>query len=154
VRQRHAGDPAGAAAFRQVRFNEVAVAAGDFRERVQRFDHARAFGPAAAGAARQRDHGGHPVGQRLHAGIAIPCGQTGGGIHDVMRRQVFDAAGGGETVLRQTDAAATQIGLDLLVLRGVEPVALEQRFETLGGIGGGVRGAREHVIEQVLHHAG
>ena len=67
---------------------------------------------------------------------------------------VFDAAADRQTVLCQTDAAAPQVGLDLLMLHAVEAVPVEQCRKTLRGLRSIAGGARQHVIEQVLHHAG
>ena len=82
------------------------------------------------------------------------AGKRRRGIDHVAGLHVFDAAAGRQAVLRQADAAAAQIGADLLVLRAVEAVPFEQRGQALRGVRCIVRGARQQVVEQVLHHAG
>ena len=53
------------AAFGQVDFDEGAVLAAQFGERMQRLHHARALRPAAADSRRQRDDRDLPVRKRL-----------------------------------------------------------------------------------------
>jgi len=130
--------PAGAArpqAFGQMHFDEAAVPAAQLRERVERLHYPRPLRPTASDAARQRDHG-HGTGcQRVHACLAIVRGKGTCGIQEVVRGGVFDAAARWKAVLRQPDAAAAQIGLDLLVLRAVEPVRFQKPFEALRAVG-------------------
>ena len=59
-----------------------------------------------------------------------------------------------QAILRQTDAAGAQVGLDLLVLHAVEPVRFEQRFQALGAVRLLILRARQQVVEEILHHAG
>src|ERR1041385_8800224 len=79
-------------AFRKMYLDEAAMAAAEFAERVERLHHPRAFRPAAADTAGERDHGDAAFGQRLHAGVAMA--RVG-----AFRRGVFDAAGEGQPVL-------------------------------------------------------
>ncbi len=65
---------------------------------------------------------------------------------------VFDAAAGGQPVLRQTDAAVAQVGADLLVLDAIEAVVLEQLGQALRALRR-LRRARQQTVEQAVHHA-
>ena len=65
VRQRGSAELAGAAALGEVDLDEVAMGAGEFGERIERFDDARAARPAAADAAGQRHHGDAAFAQEL-----------------------------------------------------------------------------------------
>ena len=60
--------------------------------------------------------------------------------------------GDGETVLRQADAAGTEILPDLFVLEAVEAVVIEQGFERSVLAVFGVVAGRQHVIEQGVDH--
>ena len=129
VRQRRAGLARNAPALGQVRFDEGAVAPAQFAERMQRLDHARALGPAAAGAGGQGDHRHLAVPQGLQAELLRARAQA-------LRRSVasttslvlhvLDDRAGGQPVLGQADAAVFEVGADLLVLDAVKAVLLEQ----------------------------
>ena len=148
VRQQRAALAAHAQALGQVHFDEVAMPAAELAERIERLDHARALGPAAAHAAGQRDHGDTPFGQRLHAQRSRCRGSSSSGTASSIWLRDRQA------ILRQADAAGAQIGLDLLVLHAVEPVGFEQCFQALGAVRLLILRARQQVVEEVLHHAG
>ena len=66
---------------------------------------------------------------------------------------VLDFGAGGQTVLREADAATSQIIADLLMLEAVEAVLFEQFRQALpGSLSDSCRG--QQAIEQRLHHAG
>ena len=71
-----------------------------------------------------------------------------------MRRDVFDPGSGGKQVLRETDAAAAQVGLNLFVLPAVEAVGIEERLQTPRRASGQCLVARQQIIEKALYHAG
>ena len=143
-----------AQALGQVHFDEAAVPAAQLRERVERLHHAGPLGPAASHAARQGDHGHGAGRQRVHARLAITLRQPVSGVQQVVRAGIFDAATRRKAVLRQADAAAAQIGLNLLVLHAVESVSFQKALEALRPVGFLLLAARQQVVEQVLHHAG
>ena len=57
------------AAFGQMQFDEIAMFAAQLDKGIDRFDHACALGPAAAGAAGQRDDGHSPLSQGIQAQV-------------------------------------------------------------------------------------
>src|SRR6516225_9305383 len=65
-----------------------------------------------------------PLVQRLPAERAMP------GIQ-LVRRGILNTARDWQAILREANAARTQVGLDLLVLHAVEPVSFEQRFQAV-----------------------
>ena len=90
VRQRTAAQAADAAALRQVGFDEIPMLAGNLRKRIERLHDARALGPAAAHAARQRDHRHHAIAQCLHPEFPIARRKPTLRIHDIAGLHVFD----------------------------------------------------------------
>ena len=150
----HSAGAAHPQALGKMHFDEAAVPAAQLRERVERLHHAGPLGPAASHAARQRDHGHGAGRQRVHARLAVMLGQRARGIQEIVRAGVFDAAARRKAVLRQADAAAAQVGLDLLVLHAVEPVSFQKALEALRPVGFLLLAARQQVVEQVLDHAG
>ena len=91
-------------------------------ERVERLDDARAFGPAAADAAGQRDHRHRSLRPEPPCRFHGTSGRHRGGVEEICpARASLNPAADGKTILRQSDAAGAQIGLDLLVLRGSKP---------------------------------
>ena len=147
VRQQRAALAAHAQALGQMRFDEVAMPSAQLAEGIERLDHAGALRPATAHAAGQGDHGDTPFGQRLHAQRAMPR-------IEFIGRGIFDVARDRQTILRQTNAAGAQVGLDLLVLHAVEAVGFEQCFQALGAVRLLVLRARQQVVEEIVHHAG
>ena len=74
---------------------------------------------------------------------------------EFIRHGIFDVAGDRQAILRETNAAGMQIGLDLLVLHAIEPVGFEQCFERQRrGPSAPVLRARQQVVEEIVHHAG
>src|SRR5674476_1080410 len=147
VRQQRTAFAAHAQALGQMHFDEVAMPPAELAERIERLDRTRALGPAAAHAAGQGDHGDTSFGQRLHAALAMP------GV-EFVRSGIFDAAADRQAILRQANAAGTQIGLDPLMLHAVEPVGFEQCFQAQSAAGLLILRARQQVIEEIVHHAG
>ena len=80
VRQHDAGFAPGAQALGQMDLEEAAALAAQPAERIERLDHARALGPAAADAAGQRDDRDLSGGQRRRGRLAIARGQLAGGV--------------------------------------------------------------------------
>ncbi len=98
---------------------------------MQRFDHAGALRPAAARAGGQRDHGQFATRQGGQAGPAQFLRQRLGGIQDIRILHVLDVGAGGQTVLRQANAAVFQIVANLLMLHAVKAVLFEQFRQAL-----------------------
>ncbi len=153
VGQGNARDPAGAAALGQVDFDEAAVAAAHLGERVQGLDDAGTTSPAAARSSGERDDRDLSRSQSLEAERAAAIGKAGYGIADIAGRGVLDRCTGCQAILRETDAAGAQVGLDLLVLSAVEAVAVEQFVQASGLASAGRGGVGNQVIEELLHGA-
>ena len=82
----------------QVDFDEVAIMAAEFAKRIQCLDDTGSARPARAHASRQRHHGNAPCGKGIETGRTMT-------IIEAIRRGILNEAGGGQAVLRQTDAA-------------------------------------------------
>ena len=76
----------------------------------------------------------------------------GGGIKQIVRAHIGNAAGDGQMVLRQAHTAIAQVRLNLLVLDAVKSIGFQQRVEILGAVGL-VRALRNQVFKHVLHHS-
>ena len=71
-------------------------------------------------------------------------------IENVVSFHLLNHCAGRQSVLRKADAAFLQVGADLLVLRAIEPMFVQQRGE--GRAGGGLGfAAREQRVEERLH---
>ena len=71
-------------------FDEIAIAAMESVEWMQRLDHPRALGPATAGSGRKRQYGNFPVGQATVTNVATLATDTVDRGNHVIRFNVFD----------------------------------------------------------------
>ncbi len=141
----------GAAAFRQVYVDEVAMTAREPRERAERLDYAGAARPAGADAASQRNHGHAPLVQSLHSDVPVAAGSISGVPH-IAVFHIADIGAGGQPVLRQADAAPAQIRPNLLVLGAVKPQFRQQLVERSALLAGRAGAPRQQNVEYVLDH--
>ena len=151
VGQGRAAKAAGAPAVGQVGFDKAAVPAPQAAKGIQRLDRPRAFRPAAAHSAGERDHRHHPRLQGIFADLLESGFHPAGRVEQIVGVDVGNAAGGGKAILRQTDAPVAQVRLNLLVLHAVKSVSIQQRFQALRGIGF-LRALRNEMLKDALHH--
>ncbi len=140
VRNGSASQARNAAALGQVRFNEGAVAAAEFAERMQSFDDSRALRPAAARTGGERDHGDFAASERFEAELVElircrpcrPSALTGRWEpRNVIGSNVLKKGTGGQPILCEANPALFEIGADLFVLDPIKTVLLEQYGQRL-----------------------
>src|SRR5207302_6725551 len=138
-----------AAALGQMCFDEGAMASGKFAERMQRLHDACAFRPTGTRSGGKRNDGDFaPVNceratsakirkftRRIVLGAVRLVANQATGIENVVSFYILNHRAGRQSVLRKADAAFLQVGADLLVLRAIEPMFVQQRGE--GRAGGG-----------------
>src|SRR5690348_7946542 len=122
--------------------DKAPMPSAELAERIQRLDDTRALRPAASHTAGERNHRHAALGERLHAGFAMPA------VADV-GLGVLDLTGDGQSILRQPDAPRTKVALDLLVLRAVEAIAVEQFVQCARRAACAGRRSRHQPIEQL-----
>ena len=170
-----------APALRQMSLDERAMPSPKFAKWMQSLHHSCALSPAAAGARREGSHADLAAAQRAEARLAqlfqrsrrcvrpvpalaairLSCfrgseanrlaRQPRRRLHYIFRGHIFDHGAGRQSVLREANAAAFQVRANLIVLRAIEPVLIEQGGEALvvGGLG---LAARQEGVEEGLDH--
>src|SRR6185312_5823565 len=116
----------GLPAFSKMDLDKIAEPALPFPERMKRFHHAGAFGPPRAGSSGERDHRNLAFANSLapeifQMGIFIFPRYEEIVLADVLYRRCRRQA-----VLRKADAAASQIGANLLVRFTIETKLVQQ----------------------------
>ena len=120
MRQRSACQTARQAAFGEMNFEKRTMLSGEFAERIQRLDHARAMRPAASRAARQRHDRHASACQRIQADLAVCFRQPLRGVVNIVSGDIFDMRADRQPVLRKADAAIAQIAPNLFMLDAIK----------------------------------
>jgi hypothetical protein len=107
-------------ALGEVNLDKAAMAAVEFAEGINCFDHARTLRPAAADTRGHGHHRHHTLAQRLHSGLSIARVQARAGIEEIAFAHIVDAGFAGQAVLPQPNPSGAQAALDLLVLHRIE----------------------------------
>src|SRR5262245_8706020 len=108
-------------------FEERAVFPAQLAEGMQCLDCARALRPTAARSTRQSHDCDGAAGQRIHASLSECGGKFACGIDDIFGPDIRDAQAASQTILREPNPSAYQIGADLLMLLSIKSELIEQR---------------------------
>jgi hypothetical protein len=120
VRKQAAALAAHAQALGQVDLDEVAISSAKPAERVESLHDSGAPGSTESPRLRPATQRRRALGKGIQAGGAMAI------VVPAIRLGVLNETGNGQAVLRQADAAGTEILADLFVLQAVEAVVVEE----------------------------